>query len=95
VLDIFDRTPALGWAAVPLENWRLGRIIDPFGLEWEIGTPLGRLHEERGPAHRINELLPPTDAHDSRDNRARQAVRPQITETANVCGLLKRCRKFG
>ena len=22
-------------------GWRLGRIIDPFGHEWEIGTPLG------------------------------------------------------
>jgi PhnB protein len=23
-------------------GWRLGRIIDPFGHEWEIGVPLGR-----------------------------------------------------
>jgi PhnB protein len=22
-------------------GWRLGRIIDPFGQEWEIGSPLG------------------------------------------------------
>jgi PhnB protein len=22
-------------------GWRLGRICDPFGHEWEIGTPLG------------------------------------------------------
>lgn len=22
-------------------GWRLGRIIDPFGHEWEIGAPLG------------------------------------------------------
>src|SRR5262249_34475556 len=22
-------------------GWRLGRIIDPFGHEWEIGTPTG------------------------------------------------------
>jgi PhnB protein len=22
-------------------GWRLGRIVDPFGQEWEIGTPLG------------------------------------------------------
>jgi PhnB protein len=22
-------------------GWRLGRIIDPFGHEWEIGVPLG------------------------------------------------------
>jgi PhnB protein len=28
----------------PVSNehgWRLGRIIDPFGHEWEIGKPLG------------------------------------------------------
>ncbi len=28
----------------PVEDehgWRLGRIVDPFGHEWEIGTPLG------------------------------------------------------
>jgi PhnB protein len=29
-------------AAVSDEHgWRLGRIIDPFGHEWEIGRPLG------------------------------------------------------
>jgi PhnB protein len=22
-------------------GWRLGRVVDPFGHEWEIGTPLG------------------------------------------------------
>ena len=22
-------------------GWRLGRIIDPFGHEWEIGVPMG------------------------------------------------------
>jgi PhnB protein len=22
-------------------GWRIGRIVDPFGHEWEIGTPLG------------------------------------------------------
>ena len=22
-------------------GWRLGRIVDPFGQEWEIGSPLG------------------------------------------------------
>jgi PhnB protein len=22
-------------------GWRLGRIVDPFGQEWEIGKPLG------------------------------------------------------
>ena len=28
----------------PVEDehgWRLGRIVDPFGHEWEIGVPLG------------------------------------------------------
>ena len=29
-------------AAVADEHgWRLGRIVDPFGHEWEIGRPLG------------------------------------------------------
>ena len=29
-------------AAVSNEHgWRIGRIVDPFGHEWEIGTPLG------------------------------------------------------
>jgi len=23
-------------------GWRVGRIVDPFGHEWEIGKPLGR-----------------------------------------------------
>jgi PhnB protein len=30
--------------ASPVSNehgWRLGRIVDPFGHEWEIGVPLG------------------------------------------------------
>jgi len=22
-------------------GWRVGRLVDPFGHEWEIGTPLG------------------------------------------------------
>lgn len=26
-------------------GWRLGRIIDPFGHEWEIGRPLGPLRQ--------------------------------------------------
>jgi PhnB protein len=30
-------------AAVSDEHgWRLGRLIDPFGHEWEIGQPLGQ-----------------------------------------------------
>jgi PhnB protein len=28
-------------AAREEHGWRLGRIIDPFGHEWEIGTPIG------------------------------------------------------
>jgi PhnB protein len=33
---------AVAAAAVADEHgWRLGRIIDPFGHEWEIGRPLG------------------------------------------------------
>jgi PhnB protein len=23
-------------------GWRIGRVADPFGHEWEIGTPLGK-----------------------------------------------------
>jgi PhnB protein len=40
-----DRAVAAG--ASPAGNmadehgWRLGRITDPFGHEWEIGRPLG------------------------------------------------------
>jgi PhnB protein len=22
-------------------GWRIGRIVDPFGHEWEIGKPIG------------------------------------------------------
>ena len=32
-------SPAAGMANE--HSWRLGRIIDPFGHEWEIGRPLG------------------------------------------------------
>jgi PhnB protein len=36
------RSGATEIAAVAAEHgWRLGRIRDPFGHEWEIGTPLG------------------------------------------------------
>jgi PhnB protein len=28
-------------AARDEHGWRLGRIVDPFGHEWEIGRPLG------------------------------------------------------
>jgi PhnB protein len=40
----FDRAVAAGAAVVwPVSNqygWRLGRILDPFGHNWEIGKPL-------------------------------------------------------
>lgn len=42
---MFGRAVTAGAAAVaPVSDehgWRLGRIIDPFGHEWEIGRPLG------------------------------------------------------
>jgi PhnB protein len=43
---VFARALAAGAvAAAPVADehgWRLGRIIDPFGHEWEIGRPLGQ-----------------------------------------------------
>lgn len=39
---------AVGAGATPVaemtdeHSWRLGRIFDPFGHEWEIGRPLGQ-----------------------------------------------------
>ncbi len=42
---MFARAVAAGaTAASPVgdeHGWRLGRILDPFGHEWEIGRPLG------------------------------------------------------
>jgi PhnB protein len=42
---IFARAVAAGAttasAMADEHGWRLGRIIDPFGHEWEIGKPLG------------------------------------------------------
>ena len=42
---LLDRAVTAGAvAAAPVTDehgWRLGRIIDPFGHEWEIGRPLG------------------------------------------------------
>lgn len=33
-------------------GWRVGRIADPFGHEWEIGRPLGVwLPQDKGPTH--------------------------------------------
>jgi PhnB protein len=40
---------ALPVSAVRNEHgWRLGRLTDPFGHEWEIGRPLGRWPPEEG-----------------------------------------------
>jgi len=49
VVDEPDRVAAHAVAAGATEKspvsdehgWRVGRIIDPFGHEWEIGVPLG------------------------------------------------------
>jgi PhnB protein len=42
---VFERAVRAGAAvASPVADehgWRLGRVIDPFGQEWEIGRPLG------------------------------------------------------
>ena len=41
---VFDKAVAAGAASKdPVgdeHGWRLGRVVDPFGHEWEIGTPL-------------------------------------------------------
>jgi PhnB protein len=42
VLDQAVRAGATEAAPIAEEHgWRLGRIVDPFGHEWEIGRPLG------------------------------------------------------
>lgn len=42
VLDQAVRAGAFETSPVADEHgWRLGRIVDPFGHEWEIGRPLG------------------------------------------------------
>ena len=42
---MFGQAVAAGAGAVAEmadeHGWRLGRIVDPFGHEWEIGRPLG------------------------------------------------------
>jgi PhnB protein len=42
---VFERAVGAGATAVAVvaseHGWRVGRIIDPFGHEWEIGVPLG------------------------------------------------------
>jgi PhnB protein len=42
---MFGRAVAAGASPVAEmadeHSWRLGRIVDPFGHEWEIGRPLG------------------------------------------------------
>jgi PhnB protein len=43
--QVVERALAAGATATsPVRDehgWRLGRIVDPFGHEWEIGRPLG------------------------------------------------------
>jgi PhnB protein len=43
---VFERAVDAGATAVSVvadeHGWRVGRIIDPFGHEWEIGKPLGQ-----------------------------------------------------
>jgi PhnB protein len=50
---MFERAVTTGAVAVaPVTDehgWRLGRIIDPFGHEWEIGRPLGPGRRPRCP----------------------------------------------
>jgi len=42
VIDQAVSSGATGIASVDQEHgWRMGRIVDPFGHEWEIGRPLG------------------------------------------------------
>jgi PhnB protein len=42
VLDQAVKTGATEIAPVSEERgWRLGRVVDPFDHEWEIGEPLG------------------------------------------------------
>ncbi|WP_431213662.1 hypothetical protein ACQ86N_01755 [Puia sp. P3] len=41
---MFDQAVAAGAEVIfPVNEshgWRLGRLVDPFGLHWEIGRPL-------------------------------------------------------
>ncbi len=53
---LLDRAVTAGAVAVaPVTDehgWRLGRIIDPFGHEWEIGRPLGPWPPASGVFHK-------------------------------------------
>src|SRR5207245_2056059 len=46
--DAFAKAVAAGAAIVwPVGNqhgWRIGRVVDPFGQDWEIGKPCRDLH---------------------------------------------------
>jgi PhnB protein len=46
---VFDRAVSAGAKVVsPMADqygWHLGRVVDPYGHHWEIGTPLGASHE--------------------------------------------------
>jgi PhnB protein len=43
--DIVQRAVAVGAKeSSPVSDehgWRVGRVVDPFGHEWEVGTPVG------------------------------------------------------
>ncbi len=36
-----DAGATLVMAATDEHGWRLGRVVDPFGHDWEIGEPIG------------------------------------------------------
>ncbi|MFI5156139.1 MAG: VOC family protein [Chitinophagales bacterium] len=50
--DLFQRALAAGAKEIfPVGEeygWKLGRVIDPFGLHWEIGHPLDSFYENKG-----------------------------------------------
>ncbi|HEX6618163.1 MAG TPA: VOC family protein, partial [Solirubrobacteraceae bacterium] len=52
---VIDRAVGLGatqvYAAESQYGWLLGRIEDPFGHHWEIGTPLGEWPPPAGHPH--------------------------------------------
>jgi PhnB protein len=41
----------LVYPAADAHGWRLGRIVDPFGHHWEVGTPLGPWPPPSGGPH--------------------------------------------
>jgi PhnB protein len=41
----------LVYPAADAHGWRLGRIVDPYGHHWEVGTPLGPWPPPSGGPH--------------------------------------------